>query len=296
MTGPEQGFLLLTSSLGDPDRRPLTIAQFRGLAKRAAEAEREVAARELDVSDLEKLGYDNAMSQRIYGLLSGGNQLREYLRRAEDCDCFPITRLNPCYPLKVRKRLGLDSPGVLWAKGDVTLLNRPAVSVIGSRELLEENQKFAEAAGRQIAQQGYVLVSGNARGADKAAQEAALEAGGQVISIVADSLQKQPLVQNMLYLSLDEFDADFSAQRALRRNHVIHAIGSLTIAAQCSFGKGGTWDGILANLKNGWTPVCMFDDDSKAAIELQNRSVNLITSEDMKNLSLLAMQSQNFLD
>ena len=296
MTGPEQGFLLLTSTLGDPDRRPLTIAQFRNLAKRVVEAEWKTAVRELDVSDLEKLGYDSVMSQRIYGLLSGANSLREYLRRAEACDCFPVTRLNPCYPLSVRKRLGLDSPGVLWAKGDVTLLNRPAVSVIGSRELLVENQKFAEEAGRRIALQGYVLVSGNARGADQVAQDAALEAGGQVISVVADSLQKKSLRENLLYLSLDEFDASFSAQRALRRNHVIHTMSCLTIAAQCSLQEGGTWDGILTNLKSGWSPVCLFDDNSKAATELQNRGVCLITGEDMKDLSLLAMQTQNFLD
>ena len=296
MTGPEQGFLLPTSTLGDPDRRPLTIAQFRNLAKRVVEAEWKTAVRELDVSDLEKLGYDSVMSQRIYGLLSGANSLREYLRRAEACDCFPVTRLNPCYPLSVRKRLGLDSPGVLWAKGDVTLLNRPAVSVIGSRELLVENQKFAEEAGRRIALQGYVLVSGNARGADQVAQDAALEAGGQVISVVADSLQKKSLRENLLYLSLDEFDASFSAQRALRRNHVIHTMSCLTIAAQCSLQEGGTWDGILTNLKSGWSPVCLFDDNSKAATELQNRGVCLITGEDMKDLSLLAMQTQNFLD
>ena len=294
MRGAEQGFLLLTSQLGDPERRPLTIAQFRNLTKRVTEADREIAVRELEVHDLEKLGYDEEMSRRIFGLLSGGNQLREYLRRAEACDCFPVTRLNPCYPLLVRKCLGLDSPGVLWAKGDVTLLNRSPVSVIGSRDLIEENQKFAEAAGRQIAKQGYVLVSGNARGADKAAQDAALEAGGQVISIVADSLQKQPLVQNMLYLSLDEFDAAFSAQRALRRNHVIHTIGCLTIAAQCTLGKGGTWDGILANLKNGWTPVCGYDDGSQAMLELQNRGVRPIGLSDLTDLSELMVQTHFF--
>ena len=295
MTGPEQGFLLLTSTLGDPDRRPLTIAQFRNLAKRVVEAEWEAAVRELDVSDLEKLGYEKVMSQRIYGLLSGGNRLREYLRRAEACDCFPVTRLNPCYPLPVRKRLGLDSPGVLWAKGDVTLLNCPAVAAIGSRQLEGENRKFAETLGREIAKQGYVLVSGNARGADKIAQDAALEAGGQVISVVADSLQKQPLVRNVLYLSLDEFDASFSAQRALRRNHVIHSLGCLTIAAQCSFGKGGTWDGILANLKYGWTPVCIFEDGSDAAADLKNRGVHAICMQELDNLALLASHPTSLL-
>ena len=295
MTGPEQGFLLLTSNLGDPERKPLTIAQFRNLAKRVADAQREVTARELEIKDLEALGYETSMAERIYGLLGGGNQLRETLRRAENCDCYPITRLNPIYPLAVRRRLGLDSPGVLWAKGDVTLLGKPAVAVIGSRDLNPENKQFAEEAGRQIAKQGYVLVSGNARGADKAAQEAALEAGGQVISIVADSLQKQPLRRNVLYLSLDDFDAEFSTQRALRRNHVIHSLASLAIAAQCNLGKGGTWDGILANLKHGWNPVCCYCDGSEGAMELQNRGVHLMDFADLRDLSVL-MELTNFLN
>lgn len=296
MTGPEQGFLLLTSTLGDPERKPLTIAQFRSLAKRVAAGERELSSRVLEAEDLVKLGYDAAMAQRIFALLSGTNQLREYLRRAENCGCFPVTRLNPHYPLAVRQRLGLDAPGVLWAKGDVTLLNRPGVGVIGSRDLADENRAFAEEAGRQIAQQGYVLVSGNARGADKAAQNAALSAGGRVISIVADSLQKQPLRKNVLYLSLDDFDQAFSAQRALRRNHVIHTMGSLVMVAQCSLGKGGTWDGTLANLKHGWTNVCCFADGSEAAAELQNRGVANVGIADLQDLSALAQQTMNFID
>jgi len=295
LTGPEQGFLLLTSSLGDPERKPLTIAQFRTLAKRVQAAERDVSSRDLTVEDLLGLGYDPAMAERIFSLLSGTNQLREYLHRAENCDCYPITRLNPVYPHFVHRRLGLDSPGVLWAKGDITLLNRPAVAVIGSRELRKENQSFAEEAGGQIASQGYVLVSGNARGADRTAQDACLEAGGKVISVVADSLQKQPLVRNTLYLSLDDFEAAFSPQRALHRNHVIHTMASLTIAAQCTLGKGGTWDGILSNLKHGWNPVCIFDDGSDAAAELQNRGVQTITADDLQNLAILTQQNPNFI-
>ena len=286
---------MLTSTLGDPDRRPLTIAQFRNLARRAQTASRDLSSRDIEVIDFEEMGYDRNAAEHMYGLLSGGNQLREYLRRAQACNCVPITRLNPVYPLSVRKRLGLDSPGVLWAKGDVTLLNRPAVAAIGSRQLEDENRKFAETLGREIAKQGYVLVSGNARGADKIAQDAALEAGGQVISVVADSLQKQPLVRNVLYLSLDEFDASFSAQRALRRNHVIHSLGCLTIAAQCSFGKGGTWDGILANLKYGWTPVCIFEDGSDTAADLKNRGVYAICMQELENLALLASHPTSLL-
>ena len=296
MTGPEQGFLLLTSTLGDPGRKPLTVPQFRNLARRVTDARWEGRVRDLEVRDLLALGYDRKMSERIVGLLAGTNQLREYLQRAERFDCFPVTRLSPVYPVAVRKGLGLDSPGVLWAKGDVTLLNRPAVALIGSRDLNEENHRFAQEAGRQIAKQGYVLVSGNARGADKTAQEACLDAGGMVVSVVADSLLKQPLRRNTLYLSLDDFDQGFSTHRALQRNYVIHTMGSLTIAAQCALGKGGTWDGIIMNLKNGWNPVCIFDDGSDSVTELQNRGVQVITMDDLKKLELLAESDPNFMN
>ena len=296
MTGPEQGFLLLTSALGDPQRKPLTVPQFRNLAKRVAAAKRELDSRDLMPRDLIKLGYDEAMAQRIYGLLSSANQLREYLRRAWDCDCYPITRLSPLYPLPVRRRLDLDSPGVLWAKGDITLLGKPAVAVVGSRELREDNRMFAEEAGRQIAKQGYVLVSGNANGADKTAQKACLEAGGQVISVVADSLQNQPLTENVLYLSLDDFDREFTPQRALQRNYVIHSLAELTLVAQSSLEKGGTWDGSVKNLKNGWNSVSVYADGSEAAIQLQNRGAQLVTTEALRDLAAMAEQTVSFIN
>lgn len=295
MTGPEQGFLLLTSQLGDPERRPLTVAQFRNLAKRVADANREVSSRDLEISDLEKLGYDRTMAERIFGLLSSGSHLRQMLKRAQNCDCHPITRLNSLYPQPVRRRMGLDSPGVLWAKGDVTLLGKPCVSLVGSRELHEENRRFARQAGAEIAKQGYVLVSGNAKGADQCAQEACLQAGGQVISVVADSLAEKPLREHLLYLSLDDFDQGFSPQRALRRNHVIHSLSELTLVAQCNYGRGGTWDGTLTNLKNGWNPVCCFDDGSEGMRELQNRGAQGIELDALRNLAALKEQVNNFI-
>ena len=287
MTGPEQGFLLLTSSLGDPERKPLTIAQFRTLAKRVQAAERDVSSRDLTVEDLLGLGYDPAMAEHIFSLLSGTNQLREYLHRAENCDCYPITRLNPVYPHFVHRRLGLDSPGVLWAKGDVTLLNRPAVAVIGSRELRKENQSFAEEAGGQIASQGYVLVSGNARGADRTAQEACLSAGGNVICVVADALSEKSLRRNMLFVSEDSFDLPFSPQRAISRNRVIHSLGAMTVVAQCTLGTGGTWGGTVKNLQNHWSPVFVFDDGRGAMMQLMQMGAEPVTFEQISDFRSL---------
>ena len=58
MTPREAGFLLLTSHLGNPDRKVLTAAQLRNLAQRVCGAERSSEVRELNLRDLQELGYD----------------------------------------------------------------------------------------------------------------------------------------------------------------------------------------------------------------------------------------------
>ena len=201
MNGREKGFLLLTSHLGDPERPVLTTAQFRTLADRVSHAGNTMEDRELTVPDLTALGYGRDMAARILRLLSEEDLLHHYLTRGRRLDCVPVTRVTENYPRILRQRLGTDSPGTLWAKGDLTLLNAPAIALVGSRELLPENHAFAQAVGRHAAEQGLTLVSGNARGADRAAQDACLAAGGSVISIVADELWKHRPAEKVLYLS-----------------------------------------------------------------------------------------------
>lgn len=283
MTARERGFLLLTSHLGEPRRKPLTTAQLRVLADRIRGAEMPAEDRDMEPADLMALGYGPEMARRILALLDEEDVLDYYLRKGEVLGCIPITRVSENYPLHLRKRLGLDSPGVLWARGDLTLLQQPMVALVGSRELREENWKFSAEAGRQAALQGYVLVSGNARGADRAAQESCLAAGGKVISVVADELWKQPIRENVLYLSEDDFEEGFSAHRALSRNRVIHALGIVTFVAQSSLNVGGTWDGTVKNLQNRWSDVYGFDDGSDAMEELSRMGMELIGMDSLSD-------------
>ena len=287
MNARERGFLLLTSNLGDPERKPLTVAQFRTLATRVHQMNRPEEKRDLSVSDLQQLGYDSQMAERIVGLLSGEMALQKYVSRGREQKCIPVSRVSDQYPQALRMRLGLDAPGSLWAKGNLSLLNTQMVSLVGSRDLHVKNREFVEAVGREAARQGYTLVSGNARGADRVAQDACLAAGGKVICVVADELYRCVETDNVLYLSEDSFDLPFSSQRALSRNRVIHALGYLTLVAQCSMGTGGTWDGTTKNLRNHWSPVFCFDDGSDASIQLQQCGANLISTEHLSDLSAL---------
>lgn len=296
MRAAERGFLLLSSHLGNPNRKPLTVAQLRTLAQRIQQAQLPEADRELELQDLTALGYTRDMAERIISLLSEELLLDGYLRTAARSGCIPITRVSEGYPLVLRKRLGLDSPGCLWCRGDVSLLRQPAVSLVGSRNLLEANRAFSGEVGKQAALQGYVLVSGNARGADRTAQESCLAAGGQVICVVADELWKQPDRKNVLYVSEDGFAEGFSSLRALSRNRVIHALGLKTFVAQCALGKGGTWSGTAKNLHSGWSDVYAFRDGSEAARQLEQMGANLIGREDLVSFYALSKSEESLFD
>ena len=152
---------------------------------------------------------------------------------------------------------------------------------------IQENADFAAQVGYQAARQGYVLISGNARGADSIAQNACLEAGGQVISVVADELAEKRGSSHVLYVSLEGFDLPFTPARALSRNRVIHALGEKTLVAQCAAGMGGTWDGTVRNLHAGWSPVFCFPDGSEAVQRLIQLGAGSVRTEQLSDLGAL---------
>lgn len=293
MNPRERGFLLLASHLGNPERKVLTMAQLRNLAGRIQGANPPEKERALSAGDLTTLGYSPEQADRILSLLDDGPLLERYLLRGNRMDCVPVTRVSEHYPAIVRRRLGLDSPGCLWVKGDPALLEAPGIALVGSRELLPENREFAREVGRQAARQGLVLVSGNARGADRAAQDTCLEAGGRVVSIVADQLEHYPLRSRITFVSEDGFDLGFSAQRALSRNRVIHALGRMVFVAQARLGRGGTWDGVTRNLRLNLSSVACFRDGSEAMQELEQMGAFLVGTEDLRDLGALVQSSRN---
>ena len=115
-----------------------------------------------------------------------------------------------------------------------------------------------------------------------------MQEGGSVISIVADALTEHRPEPGVLYLSEDDFDAPFSAQRALSRNRCIHGLGQLAFVAQADLGRGGTWDGTVKNLRHGWSNVIVFADGSEAARELERLGAFLISKEEIRDAAAIS--------
>lgn len=277
MRAVEEGLALLCAQLDDLQAQPLTTTQYIRLCRRV-NAQRAVGALppqgELTLPTLIKLGYSEAEAGQILYLLSRSACLHAYLSDAEKRGISMTTRVSPDYPKRLHAAMGLHCPPLLFLRGNAKLLQTRCIALVGSRTLAPENRAFAEHIGRLAAQEGYTLVSGNAAGADRAAQLACLRAGGSIICFVADALQDVTSPRpdaRVLLCSEGCFRAAFTPARALSRNHLIHAMGEKSFVAQVRCGKGGSWAGSCENLRYGYSPLFVFDDGSAGAKALLQR-------------------------
>ena len=279
--------LLLCADLGD-GQKPLTPAQFRLLRVHVlARPEGEAPAeRTLEEADLRALGLEASFARRVAALLDREAALDAYLRVGRELDVSPVTRVSPLYPVRLRL-LGQDAPTVLFCRGDSSLLQRPAVALVGSRDLTEAGRTFARRVGELAALEGFVLVSGNARGADQTAQEACLAAGGAVISVLPDSLaDHDPAGERVLFVSEQGWHLPIAPYRALDRNRLIHALGEKTLAAQSRL-TGGTWSGSLENLRRGWSPLFVNEAGGPGCARLIALGANPVRLETLDSLRAL---------
>lgn len=86
------------------------------------------------------------------------------------------------YPEKLR--IIDNPPQKLYYKGNIDLLNKDSIAIIGSRVNSEYGKKMASKFSKELASYGLVVVSGMAKGIDGIAHEACLEVGGKTIAVL----------------------------------------------------------------------------------------------------------------
>lgn len=83
-----------------------------------------------------------------------------------------------------------DPPLLLYVKGRLDLLNRPALAVVGSRSATPQGINNAEAFAKSLSDAGLCIISGLAHGIDAAAHRGALRGQGCSIAVVGTGLDK----------------------------------------------------------------------------------------------------------
>lgn len=108
------------------------------------------------------------------------------LERARAFGARIVTWGDPGYPEALKE--SLYPPPVLYVKGSVEPGDRAAVAVVGSRRSEPEYAEFAFELAFELARRGITIVSGLARGVDRAAHEGALAAGGRTLAVLAHGI------------------------------------------------------------------------------------------------------------
>jgi DNA processing protein len=114
------------------------------------------------------------------------HRARRILEAADRLQFTTLAWFDPAYPSWLREIV--DPPVVLWVKGDVTCLGRPAVAIVGSRRATPAGLAVATRLGRELGEAGLVVVSGMARGIDAAAHAGSLEAGGPTVAVLGSGV------------------------------------------------------------------------------------------------------------
>jgi DNA processing protein len=175
---------------------------------------------------------------------------------------LPIKRMSRAD--KLRDTLKHQAPAVLFGAGDLQLLRRGGIAVIGSRNIDEAGTVFAQEVGRKIAAAHMPVVSGGARGTDRLAMGAALDAGGVAFGVLPDSLERTVRQPDLRQMLLDDQlvlltpyvpTAGFSVGAAMGRNKLIYGLADFAVVVSSDYQTGGTWAGAVEALKAGWCPV-----------------------------------------
>ncbi len=141
-----------------------------------------------------------------------------------------------------------DAPTLLFAMGDLALLGRPAVAIVGSRDHSDYGAEVCLEVSTAAARAGLVVVSGMARGLDAIAHAAALDAPGTTIGILGNGLGvTYPAANRRLYervaeagLLLTEFPPGErpGVGSFPRRNRLISALAQVTVVVEAAEGSG----------------------------------------------------------
>lgn len=195
---------------------------------------------------------------RLKRLLTRGFLLSQAVERWHSRAIWVVSRADSAYPQRLKARLREDAPAILYGCGDRSVLESGGLAVVGSRNADGALIEYAQGIGRLAASAGLTLVSGGARGIDQAAMGGALEAGGRVSGVLADSLDRTAmqrehrnrlLADQLVLVSPYDPSAGFNVGHAMQRNKLIYSLADVALVVSADRGKGGTWAGAVEQLE-----------------------------------------------
>ena len=172
------------------------------------------------------------------------SEIERELESAERLGATFICSEEPAYPALLR---AIDTrPAVIAIRGQGEILARPAIAIVGSRNASAAGLAFAERLARGLAQAGYVIVSGFARGIDSRAHRAALQTG--TIAVLAGGHDRlypadqgpfmDKLLENGVALSEMPFGWEARGRDFPRRNRLVSGLSLGVVVVEAARRSG----------------------------------------------------------
>jgi predicted Rossmann fold nucleotide-binding protein DprA/Smf involved in DNA uptake len=195
LTNDAKAILLLCGRFGKSDSgdsvMPLSLLEYNQLADWLMDRK----IRPADLLEDSGLSSIDALTakidiSRIRILLKRGAAMAFAIEKWTNNGIWVVCRSDAAYPEPLKKHLKKQAPSILYGVGDIDLLTRGGLAVVGSRKIDGSAESFTREVATECARQGIQIVSGGARGVDQTAMLAAMESGGTVVGVLADSLLK----------------------------------------------------------------------------------------------------------
>jgi DNA processing protein len=165
-----------------------------------------------------------------------------------------VTQDDADYPAPLRN--AYDPPLLLYVWGKLEPRDRHAISIVGSRRTTLYGTQATKKLSYQLAQAGFTIVSGLARGIDTAAHEAAVAANGRTIAVVGSGLAQLYPPENLVLAEkiasgfgavVSEFPLNTPPDKQTfpMRNRIVAAWARAVLVTECPAWSGSL---ITANL------------------------------------------------
>ncbi len=259
LTEDTKSIILLCGVFGkEGSEKPLSLAEYSSLVRWLIE----VKMRPGDLLQKDNIS-DASMGsgidkQRLELLLGRGVQLGFAVEEWQRNGIWIISRSDTDYPARYKKHLKDKAPPLLFGVGNRSLLSGGGLGIVGSRNVDQAGETFTRQVAEFCSYNRMPVVSGGARGVDQISMNAALEAGGVSIGILAENLLKKSVERKnrqaiasgrLLLLSPYHPNARFTVETAMGRNKLIYAMADYGLVVSAEHKKGGTWAGATEELK-----------------------------------------------
>ncbi|HZA81910.1 MAG TPA: DNA-processing protein DprA [Actinomycetes bacterium] len=257
--------LLLCQRLEQTPAAPLKSSEYWALLEAVGDP---AALLGLDAATIAgRFGTGTPLAERVATLLGAATGFALRLEEAEQQGLRVVASVDDSYPHALLDRLGRLAPPLLYLVGDPTLLLADRLGIVGSREVGEEAAAVTRQAAAAAAEAGLGVVSGAAKGVDRLAMAAALDAGGTAVGVLADSLVRmtrgpevrRAVTDGRLCLCTPyKPTAPFSIANAMGRNKLIYALSKATLVVAAAAETGGSWAGAVEAIRQATAPVLVW--------------------------------------